>query len=556
MRPIDLPRCHRWWFRLCFAAISFFLALHALYSTSLPFPVWVTVAWGAAMFFELSLFFFPTVFSTFAAPVAGAFLLIVVLSRRLRRWAVQVHEVAPNTLCWTMRPWLHSLLWLAFLVNHALFDVDPHLLLVWASALALAFPEWGVLPRRLCPRSVQARAAAWISLTAGWSLLAQDRVQVLATTVLSIGLFVLFVLRSRLLVRDRFAASVVLLLLAQVFAALVPIGFSRLHGGTQMAPDAAYSFCESKAHHKLFAALRRCGTIGPRERRPADWLESCDGVIAEYDSRSLTKRAEHRFFSERFLGRFEHLVCLEDTVQVGMDESMVDGRYQSMSLLEFRIDDPSDYRTNVLGSSSGNLIAWDRRQRAVYYLSDEHPLVRRDLATGELDSEMAASAVFPSFGLTDIGVHEGRNSLFLMDRFGWIQEIDLSLVGVDRSYTYGHGWEFAIDEERERLYLSGSWGLEVLDLETGRILRRVWLGLGGRRPAIDYQNDFVYVPSEGAGKLHVLDRHSLRLLGNLPLGGGIRYPYVSVDGRWLFASNGRAHFYWSTADLAKRFRPI
>ena len=172
-----------------------------------------------------------------------------------------------------------------------------------------------------------------------------------------------------------------------------------------------------------------------------------------------------------------------------MDESLVDGRYQTMSLLEFRVDDPSDYRTNVLGDASGNLIAWDRRHRALYYVSDKHALVRRDLVSEELDRNVGASAITDAFGLTDIGVHEGRNSLFLMGRFGWIQEMDLSSLQIKKAYPYGHGWEFEIDEELDRLYISGTWGLEVLDLETGRILRRAWLGLGGRRPECSTTKD-------------------------------------------------------------------
>ncbi len=52
-----------------------------------------------------------------------------------------------------------------------------------------------------------------------------------------------------------------------------------------------------------------------------------------------------------------------------------------------------------------------------------------------------------------------------------------------------------------------------------------------------------------------LDRRSLRWLGNMPLGGGIRYPYVTRDGRWLLATNAGSYFYWRTAALAQRFRP-
>ena len=187
------------------------------------------------------------------------------------------------------------MLWLTFVVNHALLDIDPYLLLVWTSTLVLAFPEREVLPRRYRPRSTRARAVVWLSLAGFWSMLAQDNAQILAIVVLSIGLLLMFWHECRLHVRDRFAGVVGLLLLVQVFAALVPLVFTSLNRGTLLAREMAYSFCEPGDNGKLFAAVRSCGLIRKDGARVSETLASCDGKIVEYENSRLAKRAEHRF---------------------------------------------------------------------------------------------------------------------------------------------------------------------------------------------------------------------------------------------------------------------
>jgi hypothetical protein len=111
-----------------------------------------------------------------------------------------------------------------------------------------------------------------------------------------------------------------------------------------------------------------------------------------------------------------------------------------------------------------------------------------------------------------------------------------------------------VDEDLDRLWVVGVWGMEIFDLETGRLLRRRRLGLLSRSPAIDREHDIVYVASTTEGKIRLFDRRTLELLGVLPVGHGPRIPHFSEAQRRLFSSSSAAHFFWDGAALAWRFR--
>jgi hypothetical protein len=74
-------------------------------------------------------------------------------------------------------------------------------------------------------------------------------------------------------------------------------------------------------------------------------------------------------------------------------------------------------------------------------------------------------------------------------------------------------------------------------------------------PVIDARRNLVYVTSSFGANIRVFDRQSFELLGTIPVGYGARHAYLSKDGRYFFASNGTAHFYWHADALAARFRP-
>lgn len=562
-----LPRWHSRWFRLCFFSVLGFLALHTLYATSLPFLPFVTQTWGLALFVEFIVFMMLSLFGAIVhVPFAGAIAVLSLVWSRFRGWCFYSFVDRSGRTKWATRPWLYSLVWYVLLVHHLAFDVDPYLTLVCASALLLVLPEsWQLLGRLWRPLSLQLRGVVWTVLAGLWLLFSRDLADIVGIVVWSIPLFLLLRQGGRVLsLRDRFALLMAFVPVTQLATALFPLALP-LHGGKWLGSGMAYSFCEVPRTGSLFAAVPRCNN-------PMDCLTY--GTVDEYDLRDFSRRAQHRFFSDRYAGRLERIVCMDDVVQVGMDFTVFEGRRYRQNLLEFSIDDPKQFTPSVVGAA-GDGIAYDRKRGAVFYRSDEPDvhIIRRDLATGAITRGPGEPSRRPlttsptSLGLgarirhalaldgyIDIGIHEGRDSLFLMSYFGNIVEVDLATLETKNVYPYAHGWEFTIDEELDRLYVTGSFGLEVISLRTSEVVGRARIGFGSRRPAFDARNDLLYVPSMGSGRIHVFDRRTLKLLGTLPVGLGPRHPYVSKDNRYLFASSASAHYYWSTDALTSQFR--
>jgi hypothetical protein len=77
--------------------------------------------------------------------------------------------------------------------------------------------------------------------------------------------------------------------------------------------------------------------------------------------------------------------------------------------------------------------------------------------------------------------------------------------------------------------------------------------MGPRLPVIDTRRDLVFITTTFGPDVWVFDRRSMRPLGRLPIGAGARNALLSRDGALFLASNGRRHFYWDAAALARRF---
>jgi len=107
---------------------------------------------------------------------------------------------------------------------------------------------------------------------------------------------------------------------------------------------------------------------------------------------------------------------------------------------------------------------------------------------------------------------------------------------------------------RDRLLVASIWGLEVFDLKTGRVITRKRLGLVSRPPVIDEARGVLYISSTVDGKLRVLDLDDYSLVEQIPIGMGIRHPYLSNDGRRLFASSNGGQFYWPLDEGRKAWR--
>jgi hypothetical protein len=99
--------------------------------------------------------------------------------------------------------------------------------------------------------------------------------------------------------------------------------------------------------------------------------------------------------------------------------------------------------------------------------------------------------------------------------------------------------------------VSSIWGLEVFDVTTGALIARKRLGLGNRSVVVDRGRNRLYLSSTVEGKVRVLDRDTFDLIAQIPIGIGTRYPYLSQDGRRLFASSASAYYHWEADTIAK-----
>jgi DNA-binding beta-propeller fold protein YncE len=111
-----------------------------------------------------------------------------------------------------------------------------------------------------------------------------------------------------------------------------------------------------------------------------------------------------------------------------------------------------------------------------------------------------------------------------------------------------------VDDELDRLWATSPWGADVLAIPGGEVLARVWLGAAIRIAAIDRTHDLVFVPSTFTGRIWVLDRRSLELLGSVPVGVECRQVEVSADGRRLYASNALGYYAFDIDRIDRELR--
>jgi hypothetical protein len=510
-------------------------------------PAWVTSLAGFVLFVELYFFMLlGFVGGVLLAGLAGALGFLSLFVPGVRRWSGYWFTARSGKRKWAFHPVLHSMGWTVLFFGHLGLEIDPSLTLMGISGAALLRPEFWALMRRVWA-PLGGRFAILVCSLVGWFWwgLADNSAVAVGAVIWAILLLVVARGLGRLLsLRDRFLLALLCIPPVHLLVAILPLPV-RLHDGREIGDGMAYSFCEARAEHRLFAAVPGCS---PNQQ------EKCRerGRVDELDARTLDLRAQHRFFSESFTGRLEQIVCLEDRIQIGMDFTIVDGEELVQNLLEFRLDNPADFTPRVLGDASGDGIAYDRRRGVVFYRSDKDRLIRRNLGTGEIDRQLGA-ALNDVPPISDIVIHESRDSLFLLSFYGSVLELDLETLERKARYPVLGGWEVTIDEDLDRLYIGGTWGLEVVDLRSGGVVHRARTGLGVRRPAIDRRNDLLYVPSTAAGRLTVFDRRTLERLGSLPLGVGVRFPFVSEHG-FVLSTSESGYFSWNADELARRLR--
>ena len=139
------------------------------------------------------------------------------------------------------------------------------------------------------------------------------------------------------------------------------------------------------------------------------------------------------------------------------------------------------------------------------------------------------------YGLTTgtEAVDRGRDSMFAAQ---WVDgseiwELGLSDLRIRARYSTHDTGSFgvAVDEEYGRLILSGLWGVNVLDLQTGQVLARKRLGPGVRIAQIDRHHGLIYLGTTFGSHVWVLDRRPRRWAEY----DGLLHVRVAADGRFF-----------------------
>lgn len=515
----------------------------------LPLPESLDAALGTALIGAWLLFIFPLLLLpwhlTIAALLAGAVC--------VRPRAGFVRAAGPGG-SWQLRPWLHALVWAELVLNHALLDVNPHL----ALAVAIGFAGVALDARLAGARAGDRHYAIVVTLVfALWILRADTWADGAAGLLFAALLWWLLRGAKRVLgTRERRLAVLLAGAACQLVAAGLPI-LLPLHGGTPLGRGLAYSFCESPAAGKFFAAVPEAPTMLAWSLGGA---HGRGGFVAMYDLPDLANEKRLTFFSADFYGRFEWVQCLDDRVYVGMTNTTWQGDTRQDHAMAFDIADPRSFEPDVTGGGTGHGIAYDRRRGALYFVSENRPaIVRLDLATGAREEVMQgvpAKKWFLSLVVGPTSVSAARDSLFLAEWFGGTHayEVDLETQYVRHTYPHRDGGALglAVDEEMRRLYVVGVWGMEVFDLDTEELVARRRLGLLPRSPAIDAKRGLVYVASTGDGRIRVFDRETLEPRGSIPIGFGPRIPLYSATDR-LLASSAAATWWWDGDWLGERY---
>jgi hypothetical protein len=495
-----------------------------------------------------------------------ALLVLLVLFAWRRRWFLE--RTPAGRL--GFRPWVVGLAGPLLALNDFFFDADPYM----AKLCALSVP---LLALWLIPRGAS-RVRRFVALAGTtvllvlWSWWAPSPACAWAVAVWALCLAVAATLgRTTLQPAHAVWLAVLLVPVATFGVPIVLAGAIRDPLWTKArlleSEGFAYGFCEFPEHHQIFLTVPVCQT--------GQIVQCMAAYVAEYDSRDFSHRTVHRFFDASFRGGLRELLCIDDVVQVTMSRTQFGDKLPLTNVMEFRRDDPRQFRRTIFpvdvlqggDGFPGYRGAYDAERDAVIYVSEwTNRMFRLDRRTGVLD--LHAGDHLPSkpfeplrnYGLTtgSEAVDPGRDSVFVAQ---WadgaeIWELGLSDLRIRASYSTHDTGSFgvAVDQEYGRLILSGLWGVNVLDLQTGRVHARKRLGPGVRIAQIDSHHGLIYLGTTFGSHVWVLDRATLETVGRITTGLGARIPHVTADGRFLLTSNQHSTYLHETEDVLRELR--
>jgi hypothetical protein len=520
------------------------------YSLIAP-PRWLDDLIGTALACEFLLLFFSTLLVPvevlLAAPIGLGLLF-------RRRWFFR-REAGRRAL----RPWCAVVLWGLLAVNAPLFNVTPELTRVYAATVALlalshftARKEKGGAWVSRADAAFVVFVVALVLLSVTSSMTVVDRAATLSW--LALGTSLCRLTPSRLRFSDACAGLLVLALTHQALVTLSglrdPQGASDRHR-TVLGDGDSYSFCETREKKRVFVALPTC--MGE------DVTKCRDDVIAEYDSVTFALRRRYAPFDEGFQGRMLHLVCLEDSILVGMSFTSLDGLPRRENVMELSTTDGTVLHRDIMGPGVGHRLLRHPDGSSIFAVSEYSSVIRRysldhrdepprdiDVGQSEFQDRLCP---FPGSLQTEVAaLRASRGTGFFAEWIGGqrVSEVDLDTGDVVATYVTNGGGDhsLAIDTDYDRIIVTSLWGISVIDLRTGNVLQRRRTEMGPRLPIIDTGRNLVYVATTYGNHVWVFDRRTLALRGKLVVGVGGRNGHLMSDGRYLLTGGGGRHVAW------------
>jgi hypothetical protein len=336
----------------------------------------------------------------------------------------------------------------------------------------------------------------------------------------------------------------VLSLIPQSFSSLIPNYFN-FHKGKKLGDGMAYFFCQSPKNNHIFAAISNCPTFKPRDEK--EFAKCNQGKIVEYGE-NLEKIKDHNFFNPNFYGRMEGLICLPDSLIIGVTNLKKGNSFYNSNGLEYFPDkktEPKLLRTeDRLG---GNGAIYDSVNNALFTFSeDARKVFRWDLKTRKWDLQIGKYwDVGPLIVGVDGQYFKGK-SLFAGEFIGGQRTIEFSSenYGIINYYPSPDGGVLGItvDNRLDRAIISGFWGFSVIDLISKKVLKKIRTGFLPRAAVLDEENNLIFVGSTFDGKIRVFNRNTYKLLKTIPVGYGVRYLLVEKSGKNLLFGNNLAHY--------------
>jgi hypothetical protein len=445
--------------------------------------------------------------------------------------------------------------------HHFLFDVQP----IFAAA---AFP---LLPftQPILWKSWK-RPPVWVAFTAAalaTTLTATLETNGAATTacILLIGVLTLGgrIVPRWIQPRLQWLLATGLIVVSQLLWSIVPLTLEPLHA-TKIDGHRAYSFCESADGASIYAAVTACYLHDSRYLVSEDCKRE---HIAQFDADTLKVRDRHDLSTDDYYGRMEFVRCIQNTLYVGGSDITQHGENLLDSALAMPMSNPIEVTRNVIPAGGGHRSAYDPKRDAIYFSGEFNDTITRlDRSTGVQDANIASWYNHPmlvlfffpiqgSLAFAPESYHPERDALFAGEVFGdaayGFTLEDHTLL--KKYQSTGGIIELTVDPERDRLYTANMWGLDVFDLATGNRIKRIKLGTVNRHPIIDKERDLIYVPSTVTGRLYILDRTSLKTLGSVNTGYGLRYGLLTQDGKHLVLSSNSGTYAFDAAALAQSF---